>query len=122
MKNLIVHIYCVMVDFVDVQNQINSIIQKTLFELNENTIHPTFSVIYKNSGLVISINNIKDFTESYNVVVNILSKNGWLGSVIKIEFVDLFSDQTTCIIPTASFTELMIPVNKKQLSNCVNFN
>ncbi|MFZ1291896.1 MAG: hypothetical protein WAR79_17495 [Melioribacteraceae bacterium] len=122
MKNIFIYINCALIDFKDVQIQINTIINNILFELSGNNYHPTYSVNYNNSGLVVSITNVNDFFEPYFVIVKILSEYGWLDSLVKIEFVDLLSDLTVCMVPTSSLPESIISDNDQPLSNCVNFN
>ena len=94
MKNLEIHINCVLIDFEDVQVQINTLVNNILFALPSSDFTPTSSVNYHKNGLEITINDVEDLMESCEVIINNLENYGWLDSVIKIQLNDLLSGRS----------------------------
>ncbi len=128
MKNLIIYIHCALFDFDDVQVQINTIVNKILFELSTNDFHPSYSVNYQKQGLVITINDLENLMESCEVIVNNLEADGWLDSVIKIELNDLLSDRSAYLIPSSSsakdeeqLSDLIVPILNQPYSKLCQF-
>ncbi|MCB0745691.1 MAG: hypothetical protein KDC67_17440 [Ignavibacteriae bacterium] len=129
MKNLIIYINCVLIDINDVKVQINTIINKILFELSVSDFNPTYSVNYHKDGLIISFNDIGNFMEPYEIIINKFEDYGWIDNVIKIELNDLLSDRNEYLIPNSSsakdrdlLSDQIVPLNNKPFSNYVSFN
>lgn len=129
MKNLEIHINCVLIDFEDVQVQINTIVNQILFVLTQNDLAPSSSVSYHKTGLVITLSNLENLMESSKVIINILEDHGWLDSVVKIGLTDLLSDRSAYLIPRWSLKKVsntlnddIVEISNQPYSNSVNFN
>lgn len=124
MNNLIIYIHCVLIDIDDVQVQINTIVNKILFELSTNDSHHSCSVYYYKDGLAITINDCENLMDACEIILKVLEDDQWLNSVIKIDLNDLLSDQGVSLIPKSSsskdedeLSNLIVPIINRPYSN-----
>lgn len=130
MNNLIIYLHCVLIDIDDVQVQINTIVNQILFELTTNDFRPRCSVNYNKDGLVITFNDLVNLTESCELIINNLSDNGWLGSIVKIVLNDFISDRSVLLMPSSrsskddedQIADIEVPIINQPYSNSINFN
>ena len=130
MNNLIIYMHCLLIDIDDVQVQINTIINQILFELTTNDFRPTYSINYSKDGLVITFNDLENLTGSCDLIINNLSDNGWLGSIVKIVLNDFISDRSVLLMPSSrsskddedQIADIEVPIINQPYSNSINFN